>query len=48
MMVLRLLALTLIVGGVTACGVPQPGDPDYEKYQQSKTDRADRMFEGLI
>ena len=45
---LRLLALILTVVGVTGCDVPQPGDADYERYRQSKADRAEWMFQGAL
>lgn len=44
---LRLLLLTLFSLSFAACDVPQPGDPDYERYLQSKADREARMFEGF-
>ena len=45
---LRLLTLILAVFGVAGCDVPQPGDPDYERYRQSKADRAEWMFQGAL
>ena len=45
------LCRTMVLIGATmllfACDVPQPGDPDYERYQQSKADRAERLYEGF-
>lgn len=31
----------------TACGVPEPGDPDYDRYLRSKEDRAEHLYEGF-
>ena len=47
MIYLRSVATLLCFAVLTACDVPQPGDADYERYVQSKSDRDARMFEGF-
>jgi len=44
---LRAFMLCVAVVAVSACNVPQPGDPDYERYLKSKADRAERLYEGF-
>ena len=40
-----LLFATIIT--LSGCVTPQPGDPDYDRYLQSKQDRQEWLYQGF-